>query len=288
MKNFLCASLLCFCLLFSGGVFHQLGPKATSAPIGGHPAPFCHAAVSRSETGSLTLLQTAEGEVFRPGQQTTVRLFGQQTDGPFVTGLRIEVEQPGEKTLILQPAVNQGYQPHLLVGPFTSSGTDQIFLGMSTGGSGGFGVFYLYDLTDGRPSLLFDFEQWPFRDTARYEDGFRVRVQTEQESFLIDLSDRPYEQLAPLYQPDGRLIAPKTADVSDLNYVFPAFQSESGLFFLMAFQRITGLYSADLLGYLIRQMTFEDQTLKPIYTLVGVTGASNPHPLGPLSAGLKA
>ena len=107
---------------------------------------------------------------------------------------------------------------------------------------------------------------------ATIANGVVRRVDTEEASFLIDLSDRPREQLAPIYQPDGTLIAPKKADVSALNVVFPSFNATTGRFELTAFQRITGLYSADLLGYLIRQMVFREGSFFPSWTLVGVTG----------------
>ena len=218
-----------------------------------------------------TLLQESWGQVIEPGTCAAVRLFGRTGEGPYVTDVRIEVRADG-RIFVLSPPVNDGYDPRIMLGPFTEAGTDQIFLGMTSGGSGGFGFFYLFDLTGGKPVTLFDFQDWPFRDSACYEDGFKVRVDTEETSFLIDLSDRPREQLAPIYQPDGTLIAPKKADVSALNYVFPSFNATTGRFELTAFQRITGLYSADLLGYLIRQMVFREGSFSPSWTLVGVTG----------------
>ncbi|MEG2117082.1 MAG: VCBS repeat-containing protein, partial [Clostridia bacterium] len=90
------------------------------------------------------------------------------------------------------------------------------------------------------------------------------------DKYIIDISNRDKEYLNKLYNSNGTLKTPTQGDVSGVNYVFPYYSSQSGKFELQVFQRIIGLYEADMLGYVVTLLNFEGDNFKPIYTFVGI------------------
>lgn len=178
------------------------------------------------------------------------------SDTPFYENIKITVsEQKTGKTLYtITPTVNYGYDPDLLIADFTGNGVNEIFYGATSGGSGGFGYFYLYG-TDGAVKTLFDFQTAISPYTAKYENFYKVKVAGGKKVFIIDISLRGKDYLDKLYK-NGRLIKKTNADISAVNYVVPQFNSSTGIFSLNVIRRITGLYSADLLGYLNEEYNF--------------------------------
>ena len=60
---------------------------------------------------------------------------------------------------------------------FLGKGYDQIFYAASTGGSGGFGYYYVIDFSHGA-DIIFDYSAIENPYTAAYADGFLLNVVT--------------------------------------------------------------------------------------------------------------
>lgn len=126
----------------------------------------------------------------------------------------------------------------------------QIYYSADSGGSGGYGYFYVYDAAPETPRALFDFEAFgeehPY--TAEYRDNYRVLVTNGSESGYLDLSLRDKEYLDGLYRADGTLKEPVRAEVGGVNAAFPYYNRTQGVWQLMIWMPVTGLYQADALG----------------------------------------
>jgi len=224
-----------------------------------------------------TVIQTRIGNVVYKDKPSKVVLYGtyREDNSIFAENIRIEVKEfkTGKTILTLKPKENAGYMPSIILEDFTKQGTKQIFLGINSGGSGGFGYFYLYSAAKGTEKVLFSDESWNEEYFAEYQDNYKVKINNKDktQNYIIDLSLRDNEYLSQIYDKNGILSAPKSADVSGVNTVFPYYNTAQGVFQLQVLQRITGLYNADSLGYVINQLEYKDGNFKPYYTMVGIT-----------------
>lgn len=216
------------------------------------------------------------GCVTGTGEQR-VQLYGTyENKGLYATDIRITVTQAdsSEEIATIVPEQNAGYLPAILLADFTGDGLQDIFLGMDSGGSGGFGYYYIYDLSAGEVSKIFDFGQLPMPYAAEYADGYRLRVtdSTEPTEYSLDIHLRGAEYLDRLYNADGTLKAPVGADVSAVNTVLPFFVNTDDRFQLLVMRRITGLYNADAFGYTMDFMRYDGERFAPYFRCVSVYG----------------
>lgn len=225
--------------------------------------------------GKESVVEVRIANVISKDKLNKVVLYGTyKDDSQFAENIRIEVKELKTDKVIMtvKPKENAGYNPTILPADFTGDDLKEIFLGINSGGSGGFGYFYVYSLADAKENILFSNESWNVKYTANYQDCYKVKVSNENKSqnFIIDLSLRDSEYLASIYDKNGKLLEPKSADVSGVNTVFPYLNSAQGVFQLEVLQRITGLYNADQLGYVVNQLNYENGQFKPYFTMVGV------------------
>ncbi|TGB03838.1 VCBS repeat-containing protein [Halobacillus salinus] len=201
-----------------------------------------------------SILSFREGDVNGDHIQDYVYLTGAKTsDSPYTKAITLVIQDGKNNQFYTVPLkTDQGYNPSLFLGDFTGNGVDDIFIRIDSGGSGGYGYFYIYSFLDNKPVLLFDYEVFNemFDYQVLYKDQYKVEVinQTLNLSFLIDLSNRDSQYLADIYQKDGTLIKPLEGSVSGLNQLYPIDFDGDGVYELDAYQRIIGQYNADQLG----------------------------------------
>lgn len=198
-------------------------------------------------------------------------------DSPHVTNITIDIYGFKDKKapVTISPQQNAGYGPDLFVGDFLGNGTQQILLSIQSGGSGAFGYYYIYSFDGEKVSVLFDFENFgkENRYTAKYLDNYKVQVEGLGKRYLIDLSQRDKSYLNEIYNEDGTLKKPIDGNVSDLNALYPVYNNQTRRFDLLIYQRITGLYNADGLGYVITRQAYSSKgTFKNIFVQVGING----------------
>ncbi|MYL30166.1 VCBS repeat-containing protein [Halobacillus halophilus] len=220
-----------------------------------------------SETAVITAF--AQGDVNGDSIMDYVYLSGYQSpDSPYVTGITLIIQDGRTQQFYSIPLpTNTGYQPRLFLGDFTGSGIDDILVSMDSGGSGGFGYYYVYSFFNNQPSLLFNYESFDssFKYTVTYQNDYKVKVVSETPalSFLIDLSNRSEAYLSEIYTDDGTLLTPLQGSVSGLNQLYPVDFNGDGVYELFAFQRVTGRYNADGLGLMQTPLSWNGQQFTP-------------------------
>jgi hypothetical protein len=216
------------------------------------------------------LLQTAFGNVIKKDEVNKLLVKGNSVGGQYYDNIIIEIyDLSGVLLNIIRPKTNSGYNPNILLGDFAGNGLKQIFLGINSGGSGGFGYFYVFDAQNNEIKTLFDYEEFSQNNqySGEYINNYKAKVTKKgaKESYIIDLSLRPKDYLDIIWKPDGQLIAPRSVDISDVNTVFPYYNSSAGVYELIIYQRVTGLFNADSLGYVITQQHLKDGEFVTFY-----------------------
>ncbi len=229
-------------------------------------------AFEKAPESNQAIIQTLEVDLTGDGKAESVILSGHKSEGsPFYENIKITVSdiKTGATLYSVTPTTNFGYSPTLTAGDFTGDGISELFYGATSGGSGGFGYFYLYSF-NGKLRTLFDYERdfSPFK--AKYVDYYKVKVFDDGKVFYIDISSKDMDYLQSIYN-KGKLIEKKNADISAVNYVFPYFNSSTNAYSLAIFRRITGQFNADLLGYLVKAVDYSISVSVPsVYYCVAV------------------
>lgn len=225
------------------------------------------------------LLSSQCGRVLSEGVQKVELYASYHNKGLYAHDIKIVVkDKHSDKQLfVITPKEDSGYFPAVLLADFTGDGVDEIYIGIDSGGSGAFGYYYIYSLVNGSVETLFDYSTLPNNYTAQYVDNYKVAVSdsVDNVTFNIDISQRDRQYLDGIYNSDGKLIKPVSADVSAVNTVYPYFFSTRNKFNILVLRRITGLYNADSLGYVIEYMTYNGSSFETLYRAVSVNGYGN-------------
>lgn len=158
------------------------------------------------------------------------------------------------------PPQNEGYPPQLVLANLTGGPGNDILLIIPTGGSGGIVNAYVYKYLRGAPLLVFSTDAFDQENqlTVTYRDGYRVEVVSlsNEESYMIDISQRGSDYLSLIYNPDGSLKEPLEGFVDPISAIYPVDFDGDGTSSLFTFQRISGQYHADALGYVQNILTW--------------------------------
>ncbi|OAB34215.1 spore coat protein [Paenibacillus glacialis] len=189
--------------------------------------------------------------------------YKQDPNSPYITGISIAIKDGATSQLYqIKPHENSGYNPRLFLGDFTGNGTVDILLTIDSGGSGAITFDYLYSFVQGKPRLLFSSEvyndYWKYK--VSYLDGYRLQLtnsNTEQ-VYTLDITSRGKDYLNGIYNPDGTLKAPTEGWVDPLSGLYPVDFDQDGVYELMAFQGVSGLYHADRFGYVQNVLKYQN------------------------------
>ncbi|MET3503970.1 VCBS repeat-containing protein [Halalkalibacter oceani] len=213
----------------------------------------------------------AEGDVNGDFIVDYVYLIGQRSDdSPYSTSVTLVI-QDGRTNQFHSVALStdQGYEPRLFLAPFSRANVDDILISMDSGGSGGYGYYYLYSFYENQPVLLFDYDAFDrlYDYEVIYKNDYRIEVtnKTLHLSFVIDISNRDHDYLADLYHPDGTLKTPLEGSVSGLNQLYPIDFDGDGVYELYALQRIIGQYNADGLGLVQTPLSWDGTAFTPAF-----------------------
>lgn len=214
------------------------------------------------------LLTFQEGDVSGDGVPDYVYLYGSKTGdsaSSFVDNIAIVIEDGySGKTSTIIPDFNAGYNPRLFLGDFTADGVDDIKLSIDSGGSGGYGFFYIYTYIDNVPKEIFDFNQYNalYQYTVDYMDLYRVAIynMNHNQLFVLDVSYKGNEYVSQYYDEFGRLIMPIQGEVLAIGALMPFIQNEDiNAYELLAFQRIIGPINSDTLGFIQNVLSWDGE-----------------------------
>lgn len=230
---------------------------------------------------STVLLDKKQGDINGDGILDHVFLVGNKPDGP--TGIFADhitlVIQDGysHKSSAFTFPNNDGYNAKLFLADFDKDQVADIWIGIDSGGSGGYGTFYIYSYKNNKLRQLFDFEKYnqDYSFHVNYEDRYRVSVSSPQLDilFTIDISNKGYSYLSTYYYDNGKLKKPVTGEVLALAALYPVVTNENRLSYdLLAYQRIIGTSNADTLGYVENTLTWDGASFVSSRLSVSILG----------------
>lgn len=215
------------------------------------------------------IVSGAYGDVNGDGMMDFVYLTAvKSTDptSPYVEQITLNIQDGVTKkvtTIPLDKNGDTGYNPTLFLGDFTKDGIMDILITIDSGGSGAFTYNYIYSFVNNQAKKLFDFNQYNQQNqyAVTYLDYYQVSVKSLStgQKFLIAINDRGADYLSQIYHPNGKLIKPITGMADGVSGFYPVDMDRNGVYEIQAYQKISGLYHADSLGYVINTLQWNGQ-----------------------------
>jgi hypothetical protein len=209
------------------------------------------------------------GDVNGDGVLDTVYLYG-QVDGPpgiFADNITLGIQDGrSNKITTVHLKNNAGYNARLFLGDFNKDNVPDIMVSIDTGGSGGYGIFYIYSFRNNSLHELFNVDKYNEKYTfqVNYEDFYKVRVESPQLNvfFIIDISNKGPDYLSQYYDGNGMLKNRIMGEALALGALYPIItNNESYNYDLVALQRIIGPTNVDTLGFVENLLTWKDTQL---------------------------
>lgn len=220
------------------------------------------------------------GDVNGDNIPDSIFLMGNQSlDSPFVQNITLVIQDgiTGLTTSILLQ-FNAGYEPTLFLGDFTGNGVNDILIGFASGGSGGIMYYYIYSYLNSIYRLLFDFNVYneQFKYLVTYKDNYMVEVFSELNKvrYRLDLSYKGTDYLSEIYNTTGTLTNPIKGFVDPLSGLYPVDFDSNGIYELLAYQKISGRYHADSLGFIQNILKWETNRFTLERQFVAINGES--------------
>ena len=204
---------------------------------------------------NVVLLDMKQGDVTGDGIIDYVYLYGKKNVATEIFADHITlVIQDGRsnQTSTINLQKNAGYNAKLFLGDFSKDNIFDILISIESGGSGGYGIFYIYSLRNNIPRLLFDFEKYnnSYTFKVNYEDLYKVSVGSPPRDllFTLDIGYKGYNYLSQLYDENGKLKQPVQGEVLAVGALYPIVTNQkSKSYDLLVFQRIIGISNS---GYI--------------------------------------
>ncbi|MEH7237224.1 VCBS repeat-containing protein [Bacillus sp. JJ1562] len=219
----------------------------------------------RTYSRNIVLLDMKQGDVTGDGIMDYIYLYGnkQSETDIFADNITLVIQDGRSNhvsTINLQN--NAGYNAKLFLGDFSKDNILDIFVSIESGGSGGYGFFYIYSFRNSVPLKLFDFENYnnDYKFEVIYEDFYKVSVVDHSLGvfFTLDISYKGYDYLSQIYDVNGKLKNPVRGEVLALGILNPIVTNvNSTNYDLLAYQRIIGTSNADTLGYIENLLSWD-------------------------------
>ena len=223
-----------------------------------------HSYGNNTYSRNLVLLDMKQGDVNGDGFKDNVYLYGNKHDesGTFADQITLVI-QDGRSNRISTIALpnNSGYDALLFLGDFSKDNISDILVSIDSGGSGGYGFFYIYSFNNNIPRRLFDIEKYnkDYSFNVNYEDLYKVRVGSPSLDllFTLDISYKGFDYLSQLYDENGKLKQPVKGEVLAAAALYPIVTNGKSISYdLLVFQRIIGTSNSDTLGYVENLLTW--------------------------------
>lgn len=223
-----------------------------------------HSYGNNTYSRNIVLLDMKQGDVNGDGFIDNVYLYGNKHDesGTFADQITLVI-QDGRSNRISTIALpnNSGYDALLFLGDFSKDNISDILVSIESGGSGGYGFFYIYSFNNNIPRRLFDIEKYnkDYSFNVNYEDLYKVSVGSPSLDllFTLDISYKGFDYLSQLYDENGKLKQPFKGEVLAAAALYPIITNRKSLSYdLLVFQRIIGTSNSDTLGYVENLLTW--------------------------------
>ncbi|KOF57996.1 spore coat protein [Clostridium sp. DMHC 10] len=183
------------------------------------------------------------------------------------------------KVEIITPKFNSGYDAKIFLGDFTKDKINDIKLSIDSGGSGGYGFFYVYSFKNNYFKEIFNFDDYnkKYKYTVDYASLYKVDVAniTLDKLFILDISYKGRGYLSQYYSEDGKLKKPLQGEVLGLGALVSLVNNEKLNYYdLLAFQRIIGTSNSDTLGYIQNLLSWDGEKFASSRMLAAVPGTN--------------
>lgn len=215
------------------------------------------------------IIQIEYGRVINDNKSKIVLYGNRVSEGGYFDNIVLGI-YTNDKCVEIPLRHNYGYSPSIMVGDFSSMSYDEIYFCSESGGSGAFQYSILYNIANDKITILFDSDNTINKYRGKYKDNYKVEINQNAETLgYIDISNRDKDYLRQIYDIKGKLLKNKDIYVSDVNRTIPIYDFVKKKYNLQVYYRITGLYNADSLGYVIDWYNFEPNA-KVYFNLIGV------------------
>lgn len=231
-------------------------------------------------SGTLVLLDMKQGDVTGDGIVDYVYLFGKknvETDifADHITLVLQDGRSNQATTINLQN--NAGYNAKLFLGDFSKDNIVDILVSIESGGSGGYGFFYIYSFKNNIPRQLFDIEKYnnSYTFEVNYEDLYKVSVASPPLGllFTLDISYKGYDYLSQLYDENGKFKQPVKGEVLAAGALNPIFMNPKFTSYdLLVSSRIIGISNSDTLGYIEDLLTWNGTQFTSMRLTIAILG----------------
>lgn len=228
------------------------------------------------------LLDVKIGDVTGDGILDKVSLYGkkQAPSEIFADNITIAIEDGRtHKIYTITPKFNSGYNSSVFLGDFTKDNINDIKISIDSGGSGGYGFFYIYSFNGNIFKEIFNFDDYnsDYKFKVDYADFYRVNISSSMldKLFILDISYKGYDYLSQYYSENGKLKAPVQGEVLALSTLLPIVNNEKLNYYdLLAFQRIIGTSNSDTLGYIQNFLSWDKEKFASLKILAAITGTA--------------
>lgn len=226
------------------------------------------------------VLDIKAGDVNGDGIIDKVFLYGNKPESPggFSDNITLVIQDGRSHRLTtVQFQSNAGYHTRIFLEDFNKDHVSDILVSIDSGGSGGYGFFYLYSFKNNHLQEMFNVEKYNslYKFNVTYEDYYKVRVDSPrlQLPFIIDISHKGKDYLSQYYFENGKLKKPTKGDALALGALYPIVRNEKiTTYDLLAYQRIIGTFNADTLGYIVNHLTWKDSQFVSSQLSLSISG----------------
>jgi len=180
-------------------------------------------------------------------------LYGtkQSADSPYYEKLSLVILSASQQQAIVIPVPSGGYNPYMKLCDLNGDEVQDILVGAETGGSSGDSDYFLYTVKNDRPAAL-PLPQ-PLTGVGVYQDNYKVKITIKETGkvCILDLSDRKalYDKVG-IYK-NGKLLKPTSVIINAFSKLEPIHAVSETQCSLVGLQRISGIYNADTIGYIV-------------------------------------
>lgn len=216
---------------------------------------------------NVSILDLKYGDVNGDGSIETVILIGKMDQGNdsaediklvinnFLTNLYV----------ILDIEENKGVNPTLFLGDFTGDKVSDILISTDS-------IFYIYSLKNNELIKIFDYRE--FNDNKNYDvvykDNYKVEVIDKKngEKASIGLEHKGKEYLDDIYNDNDKLIKNINGEIGDITGLYPIDIKRDDIYEVLIVQKILGQYKTDVIGYLIKVLSFQKDKFITVSTQI--------------------
>lgn len=198
-------------------------------------------------------IQTQHADVTGDQRPDVVALFGtkQEQDSPYYNSLSVVVQSAGAHQVMVIPVKEGGYNPYFKLCDLSGDGVLDILVGAETGGSAGTSNYFIYTVNRGQIMSLPTPQ--PIAATGSYLNHYKAMIKLGEKGkeVILDLRDRKelYDQEG-IYK-NGKLLKPVKVLVNDFSKLEPTRSGTDTQCSLVGLQRMSGIYNADTIGYVV-------------------------------------